>query len=268
VNAAPARTGDHPDSPELVVTDLRVQFGGRTAVSDLSLRVPVGTITGLIGPNGAGKTTTFNACSGLMRPAKGTIKLFARDVTRVGSAHRARLGLGRTFQRMELCDALTVTENVALGYEAARAGNNPLRQLFASPGDLREMRERTESAIERCGLSSVASRPVGKLSTGQRRLVELARAIAADFRLIMLDEPSSGLDTAETQHFGEILLGLVADRGIGMLLVEHDISLIRQVCSYIYVLDFGVLIEQGPVAQVLASKAVAAAYLGSEVGNA
>jgi ABC-type branched-subunit amino acid transport system ATPase component len=267
VSDASVRTDGH-DGAELLLTDLRVQFGGHTAVDDLSLRVPAGTITGLIGPNGAGKTTTFNACSGLTRSSAGRIELFGRDVTRTGPAHRARLGLGRTFQRMELCDDLTVTENVALGYEAAKAGNNPWKQLFTGLGDRQEMRERCQSAIERCGLSSAADRPAGKLSTGQRRLVELARAMAANFKLIMLDEPSSGLNNAETERFGEILLGLVAERSIGMLLVEHDISLIRQVCSYIYVLDFGVLIEQGPVAQVLASKAVAAAYLGSEASNA
>jgi ABC-type branched-subunit amino acid transport system ATPase component len=252
----------------LVVNDLHVQFGGRTAVDKLSFRVPTGAITGLIGPNGAGKTTTFNACSGLLRPAGGSVELFGRDVSRLSPAQRARLGLGRTFQRMELCDALSVAENVALGREAGIAGASPWRQLFATGRERKLIRDRASDAIARCGLTEVAHKQAGSLSTGQRRLVELARAMAADFRLIMLDEPSSGLDTAETENFADILLGLVADGGTGIFLVEHDIALIRRVCTYVYVLDFGELIEQGSVTDVLASAAVAAAYLGSEATHA
>ncbi len=252
----------------LSVRDLRVQFGGHTAVSDLTMNVPAGRVTGLIGPNGAGKTTTFNACSGLLRPSSGEIELFGRNINRLGAAHRARLGLGRTFQRMQLCEDLVVRENVTLGVESLRAGSNPWRHVVSTRREGRELRDRVGEAINRCGLADLANRRTGALSTGQRRLVELARAVAADYRIIMLDEPSSGLDTTETQALGEILHELIDERGIGIFLVEHDISLVRSVCSYVYVLDFGELIEHGPVADVLASPAVVAAYLGSEGDDA
>jgi ABC-type branched-subunit amino acid transport system ATPase component len=260
------RSADPRDG--LSVKGLHVQFGGRTAVRDLSFQVPAGSITGLIGPNGAGKTTTFNACSGLVKPSGGTVELLGRDISRMSAARRARQGLGRTFQRMELCEDLSVAQNVALGREAGLAGASPWRQVIARPRERHDVHVRTQKALEQCGLLDVASSQVGLLSTGRRRLVELARGIAAGFRVLMLDEPSSGLDTSETENFASILLRLVGESKTGIFLVEHDISLIRSVCSYIYVLDFGQLIEEGPAGQILSSSAVAAAYLGSEAAHA
>ena len=261
--------GRAADPPEgLSAKGLHVQFGGRTAVRNLSFQVPTGSITGLIGPNGAGKTTTFNACSGLLKPSGGTVEMLGRDISRMSAARRARQWLGRTFQRMELCENLSVAQNVALGREAGFAGASPWRQVIARPRERQDVQARTRQALEQCGLLSIASSQVGRLSTGQRRLVELARGIAADFRVLMLDEPSSGLDTSETENFAGILLRIVAESKTGIFLVEHDISLIRRVCSYIYVLDFGELIEEGPARQILSSSAVAAAYLGSEAAHA
>jgi ABC-type branched-subunit amino acid transport system ATPase component len=246
----------------LVVEGLEVRFGGLVAVDGVSLGAKAGQITGLIGPNGAGKTTIFNACSGLLRATRGRVLLDGRDVSRSGPSARARHGLGRTFQKIELFDSLTVRENVEAGAEAALAGANPLTHLAGRPNDGPAIRAATDRAIELCGLSALSDLPAMSLSTGQRRLVELARCLAGPFHLLLLDEPSSGLDRAETQHFGEILRHVVAERGIGILLVEHDMSLVLDVCEHLYVLDFGELIFQGTPAEVTGSEIVKAAYLG------
>ena len=252
------------EDPALVVERLSVAYGGNQAVSDVSLSAPTGRITGLIGPNGAGKTTTFNACSGLLRPTRGSVHLFGTDVTRKNPAARARLGLGRTFQVMQLVNAMTVESNVAFGAECRLVGANPLRQLFSTPARRRAVGEATEGALERCGLTAIANRLVSTLSTGQRRLVELARVLAGGYRLLLLDEPSSGLDDSETVRFGDILRSAVAEEGIGILLVEHDMALVMRVCSQIYVLEFGDVIFDGSPAEVQSSDIVRAAYLGSE----
>jgi ABC-type branched-subunit amino acid transport system ATPase component len=248
----------------LTVEHLTVRYGGAVAVNDLSLDAPLGLLTGLIGPNGAGKTTTFNACSGLLRPSDGRILLFGSDITHVAPPARARLGLGRTFQRMELFDSLSVAQNVRLGREAAIAGRNPVQQLFSNPQQRRTIAAAVDEAIELCGLGDLAGRRAGSLSTGQRRLVELARALAGDFRFLLLDEPSSGLDRVETGGFGRILRQVVERRGIGILLVEHDMDLVMKVCDHIYVLDFGQLLFAGGPDAVRRSEVVQAAYLGSE----
>jgi ABC-type branched-subunit amino acid transport system ATPase component/branched-subunit amino acid ABC-type transport system permease component len=246
----------------LVVEGLEVRFGGLVAVDGVSLGAKAGQITGLIGPNGAGKTTIFNACSGLVRATRGRVLLGGRDVSRSGTSARARHGLGRTFQKIELFDSLTVRENVEAGAEAALAGANPLTHLADRPGDGPAIRAATDRAMELCGLSALSDLLAMSLSTGQRRLVELARCLAGPFQLLLLDEPSSGLDRAETQRFGEILRQVVAERGIGILLVEHDMSLVLDVCEHLYVLDFGELIFQGTPAEVTSSEIVKAAYLG------
>jgi ABC-type branched-subunit amino acid transport system ATPase component len=250
----------------LRVHNLTVRFGGLVAVDGVTLEAPVGLITGLIGPNGAGKSTTFNACSGLLRPTRGDVELFGRRVTRSSPQARAQLGLGRTFQRMELFDRLSVGDNVQLGYEARFTGRNLARAVWQASSTRRDLRERRDRALALCGLEELRDRPAGALSTGQRRLVELARAVAGDFRLLLLDEPSSGLDHAESEHFGQILRHIVEGLGTGILLVEHDIALVSSVCDYIYVLDFGALIASGPAGEVLASDVVKAAYLGAEAG--
>jgi ABC-type branched-subunit amino acid transport system ATPase component len=234
------------------------------AVQDVTLMAPMGSITGLVGPNGAGKTTTFNACSGLVRPSEGDIVLHGRNVTSLGPAGRSRFGLGRSFQRVELFTSLTVRENVALGREASLAGANPARQLVSSTAQRTMVRRAVDDAMELTGIGPLADLQAGLLPTGQRRMVELARVLAGPFDLLLLDEPSSGLDASETRRFGEILRGAVAERGVGILLVEHDMALVRQVCQHIYVLDFGRLVFEGSGAEMLASPIVRSAYLGSE----
>jgi ABC-type branched-subunit amino acid transport system ATPase component len=250
--------------PDLTVDRVTVRFGGLVAVDDVSLHAPAGTITGLIGPNGAGKTTTFNACTGLVSASSGSVRLGEESLNHRGPATRASRGLGRTFQRMELFDSMTVKENVALGPESLFSSRHPWGQLFSPRRETRNIEERARAAMELCGIAELSRRIAGDLSTGQRRLVELARAVASPFRFLLLDEPSSGLDVHETERFGEILVAFVAETGMGILLVEHDMSLVSSVCSTIYVLDFGRLIFYGSTAETLASDVVQAAYLGSE----
>jgi ABC-type branched-subunit amino acid transport system ATPase component len=258
-------TGHDPSlAPGVELQGVSVHFGGLRAVHSVDLEAPVGRITGLIGPNGAGKTTTFNACTGLVRPTAGGVRLFGEEVTRLSPQARARRGLGRTFQRMELFDSLTVTDNVALGLEASMAGASPLSHLMARRSERLRLEVVTREALIRCGIEDLAAQRTADLSTGQRRLVELARAIAGGFRMLLLDEPSSGLDKAETTRFGEILVELVGDGDRGILVVEHDMALVMSICDYLFVLDFGQLVYQGTPAQVAASELVRAAYLGSE----
>jgi ABC-type branched-subunit amino acid transport system ATPase component/branched-subunit amino acid ABC-type transport system permease component len=264
VAAARADGPVRPTVPGLEVRDLSVHFGGVGAVQDLSLEAPMSRITGLVGPNGAGKTTTFNACSGLVKPTGGRVILHGRDVTGLGSAGRSRLGLGRTFQKPELFNSLTVRENVELGREASMAGGNPFTQLAGSRGDRTTVKKFVDDAIELTGIGPISDLQAGLLPAAQRRMVELARTLAGPFDLLLLDEPSAGLDGAETRRFGDVLSRIVAERGAGILLVEHDMALVRQVCAHVYVLDFGRLIFEGTSDEMLASEVVRAAYLGSE----
>ena len=248
----------------LDLAHVTVRYGGHVAVSDVSLSAPVGRITGLIGPNGAGKTTLFNVASGLVRPGAGTLRLHGADMSGLDPAARARRGLGRTFQKMELFDSLTARENVSLGWEAARAGRRPWRHLMETSADRRGRSAAADQALALAGIAGLAARPVAALSTGQRRLVELARCLAGRFSVLLLDEPSSGLDAAETERFGEILTRVVAERGVGILLVEHDMALVMNICDYVHVLDFGTKIFEGGTADVASSETVRAAYLGTE----
>jgi ABC-type branched-subunit amino acid transport system ATPase component/ABC-type branched-subunit amino acid transport system permease subunit len=256
------RSGAAPRGLELV--DITVRFGGLVAVDALTLDAPVGRITGLIGPNGAGKTTTFNASCGLVRTNHGRVLIHGTNVTRSTPAARARRGLGRTFQRAELWNSLSVDENVALGREAAMSGRSMLGQLCASPGQRKVIREAADSAMAITGVAALRDRQAALLSSGERRLVELARALAGVFDVILLDEPSSGLDQTETERFGQVLQRVVAERGTGLLLVEHDMALVMDVCEFIYVMDFGRVIFAGTPREVRESEIVQAAYLGSD----
>ena len=248
----------------LRIEGVTVRFGGLVAVNQVSLEAPLGRTTGLIGPNGAGKSTTFDACTGLVAPASGTVRMFGEDVTTMSPSARAQRGLARTFQRINLYGSLTVRENVAMGHEAAVAGRGLLRQILASRAERAETDRVTDTEIVRCGLEELAHRQVSTLSTGQRRLVELARALASGFSLLLLDEPSSGLDATETERFGQVLDAVMHERRMAILLVEHDMTLVRSICEWLYVLDFGQLIDEGPLDDVLSSAVVRDAYLGAE----
>ncbi len=249
--------------PTLETERVVVRFGGALALDGVSLVAEPGRITSLIGPNGAGKTTFMNVCTGVVRPTDGQVRVGGEDVTSSSIQARARLGLGRTFQRMELFGSMTVAENICLGREARLAGPRPLGHLRSPAGQRADIADACAHVIELCALESLANRAVRDLSTGQQRLVELARVVAGGFSLLLLDEPSSGLDHRETDRFGEILHGLVAQGEIGILLVEHDMGLVMAISDHVYVLDFGRLIFDGSPAAAQASRVVRQAYLGS-----
>jgi ABC-type branched-subunit amino acid transport system ATPase component/branched-subunit amino acid ABC-type transport system permease component len=249
----------------LEVSNLCVRYGGLLAVDDLSLKAPIGRITGLIGPNGAGKTSAFSACTGLVRPPSGSVSLHGLDVTRLSPAARARRGLGRTFQHVALFPSMTVIENIVMSAEAMRAGQSPVRQLAGKPGEHSEFERLARTAAELTGISDLLNKKASDLSTGQQRLVELARTVAGGFDVLLLDEPSSGLDESETAKFAQLLTDIARERDMAILLVEHDMSLVMNVCEYIYVMDFGRLIFEGKTGEVTESSLVRAAYLGEEV---
>ncbi|MBX3283957.1 MAG: ABC transporter ATP-binding protein [Actinobacteria bacterium] len=226
------------------------------AVDGVSLRVPEGAITGLIGPNGAGKTTTFNVITGLQAPTRGKVHLAGKDVTRLSAHKRARAGVGRTFQRLELFGSLSVRDNVLTAVELNRV-----------PGE--DPRRAASSHLERVGLADLAGVRADTLSTGNARLLELARSLACRPRVLLLDEPASGLDDEETDRFADILGELAAD-GLAVLLVEHDVPLVMRLCHDITVLNFGRVLAQGSPSVIQADQQVIDAYLGqgTDVGAA
>jgi branched-chain amino acid transport system ATP-binding protein len=235
----------------LEVRSVSVRFGGKLAVDDVDLTAEAGRITGLIGPNGAGKTTLFNVISGLQPPTRGQVVLEGNDITGLPPFKRARLGLARTFQRLELFGALTARQNIQVGAGIARRGSTTRHSATATAAAL----------LTRLGLDAVADVRADALPTGQARLLELGRALATEPRLLLLDEPAAGQDEDETEHFADLLRDLAAE-GIGVLLVEHDMQLVMGVCEHIHVLDFGRLMAAGTPDQVRADEAVLAAYLG------
>ena len=245
----------------LEVEGLKVRFGGLLAVDGVSLDAAPGTITGLIGPNGAGKTTIFNACTGIVTLLSGTVRLDGRSLDGAGPAQRAQAGLGRTFQRMQLFDTMTAREHVALGLDARLAGLHWWRQAGATRRERATCHDAADAALERCGIAHLADVTVAYLPAGQRRLVEMARVIAGQFRFLLLDEPSSGLDESEAGPVGQLLRELARD-GLAILLVEHDMAFVMGLCERIHVLDFGQVIAVGTPAEVQADAKVRAAYLG------
>jgi branched-chain amino acid transport system ATP-binding protein len=242
------------DVPVLTVEDVTVRFGGVEAVSSANITAHAGHITGLIGPNGAGKTTTFNVITGLEKPTAGRILVSGRDVSRLSPYKRARLGMARTFQRLEVFGSLSARENVLAAAEFRRSWS----------GDKSDPAKVTDEILDRVGLRSVAQMRVESLPTGLARLVELGRALATRPRLLLLDEPGSGLDNTETEALGDLLLDLAAE-GMAILLVEHDVDLVMRICDRIHVLDFGKVISVGTTAEVQADPVVQAAYLGADV---
>jgi branched-chain amino acid transport system ATP-binding protein len=249
--------------PLLCAEDVTVRFGGLVALDHVDLSVAAGSIAGLIGPNGAGKTTLFNVLNGLQRPASGRVWLDGKDVTSWPPHRRARAGLARTFQRLELFIGLTVRDNLLGAWEASFPGGVLGRS--AEQG-----REIVQEVLELLGLTELAGRRAGELSTGLGRLVELGRALCSRPRVLLLDEPSSGLDASETARFKEVLLETVqAGAGdLAVLLVEHDMRLVMDICEQITVLDFGRCIACGRAEEVCEDPAVKAAYLGTaELGT-
>jgi len=237
----------------LEVVGANVRFGGNAAVRDVDLAVEASEITGLIGPNGAGKTTTFNVITGLQETVSGRVLLDGHDLTGTRAHVRARAGIARTFQRLEVFGSLTARENVLTAAEIRRSWS---RDRSVDPA------AETESLLERVGIQAVADERVDAMPTGLARLVELARALATRPKVLLLDEPASGLDETESEAFAHLLLDLAAE-GMAILLVEHDVQLVMRVCTRIYVLDFGAILAVGSPAEVQANQTVLDAYLGS-----
>jgi ABC-type branched-subunit amino acid transport system ATPase component len=257
-----------PAAPErLAAQDVTVRFGGIIACNNVTLTVPAASITGLIGPNGAGKSTLFSVLSGLRRPTRGRVRIDGADVTGTSPQARVRRGLSRTFQHPEMFDELSVRDHLVLA-DRVRAGTSRVwTDAVTGRGFTRRPPgedQRVDALLESLGLARIAAAPVGALPLGLTRLVELGRALACEPTVLLLDEPSSGLDTAETAEVVTVLRRVVAERGVSLLLVEHDVELVMDLCSRIYVLDFGIMIAAGTPAQVRADPAVRAAYLGTE----
>jgi branched-chain amino acid transport system ATP-binding protein len=237
--------------PALTTSGVTVAYRGLLALSEVSLELEQGKITGLIGPNGAGKSTMIGVLSGLVRPRSGHVLLDGRDITRLPPHRRAHLGMARTFQRLELWQSMSVEENVQTAAEFAAARHRG-----------QDARSAAREAIELLGLEDVAGQEVTELSSGHGRLVEVARAVALRPKVLLLDEPSAGLNEAEARKLGETLARYVAASGTSILLVEHHVELVSAICAFVYVLEFGQLIASGTPAQVRASEAVQEAYLG------
>ncbi len=237
----------------LTVKEVSVRFGGLQALDAVTLDVAPGEVHGLIGPNGAGKTTLFNVITGLQRPTNGQVLLREQDVTGYRPHRRARLGLGRTFQRLELFGTLTARDNVQMAAE--------VQQHKLTSG--RTPAEEAEYQLARVGILHVADEPSDSLPTGLARLVEMARALATSPSVLLLDEPSSGLNAEETRSVGDVLDQL-ASEGMGVLLVEHDMTLVMSICARVDVLDNGSVIARGDPAAVQADRGVQEAYLGGD----
>ncbi len=236
----------------LQVEGISKHFGGLAAVDDVSLQVPPGAVTSLIGPNGAGKTTLFNCLTGAVAPTAGRVVLDGRDITRLPMHARAQLGLGRTFQRLEVFAGMTVENNLLVAAESVERSRGRGRHAA---------RDLTDQVLDRIGLASLRHKTAGELSTGTLRLVELGRALCTEPRVLLLDEPGSGLDSHESEALSHLLRDIAAS-GVGILLVEHDVELVMSLSETVYVVDFGKLIAVGTPAEISASAEVRQAYLG------
>jgi len=238
--------------PLLEISEVSVRFGGNLALDGVTIAAEAGEITGLIGPNGAGKTTLFNVITGLQSLTSGRVILSGRELRKLSPTKRARLGLGRTFQRLELFGLLSVRENI-------RVAADIYKSYSGSKDDPAQV---VEAMIDKVGLRSVADARVDALPTGQCRLVELGRSLATRPKVLLLDEPASGQDDTETIAFALLLRELASD-GMAVVLVEHDVALVMEVCATVHVLDFGRVIASGKPAEIQTDSAVLAAYLGS-----
>jgi ABC-type branched-subunit amino acid transport system ATPase component len=252
-------------TPLLEARDVVVRFGGLTALAGVDISVSPGTLVGLVGPNGAGKSTLFGVCSGLQRPNQGRVSLLGEDITDVSPQARARLGLARTFQQPEMFLGLTVRQHLILAYRVDKQRSRLWKDMFNGGAWRRPDKQETERVdmlLELLSLAPIADVRVDTLPLGTTRLVEVGRALANGPKVVLLDEPLSGLDANEAANLAAALTRTVANEGTSLLLVEHDVGMVLSMCSHIFVLDFGQLIAQGSPESVRNNPAVKAAYLG------
>ena len=241
------------------------RFSGITALDTVTLEVGPGEAVGLIGPNGAGKTTFFNCILGILKLEAGRVLFDQHDITRMPVYRRARLGFGRTFQRIELFTGMSVREHLLVAERARRGDGGLLKDLLNLGRPNADEHERAQRTLDLLDLADVAERPVESLSLGRGRLVEIGRALMTEPLLLLLDEPSSGLDQRETVGLVDTLQTVQRERGTAILLVEHDVDMVQRFASRLYVLDFGTLIASGPTDEVMSDTAVRRAYLGDVV---
>jgi len=257
------------DPPILAAVGVTVRFGGVMALDQVSLAVPRGSTVGLVGPNGAGKTTLFGVLSGLLRPRSGHVTMDGADVTRRTPNWRAARGLSRTFQRMELFTELTVREHLVVA-RRVREGRQRFFGFFRDLSGLGERpapgeEEAVENVLELLGLQAVADRPAVSVPLGTGRLVEVGRALAAEPVVMLLDEPSSGLDGHETEQLGEALRRVRQERAVALVLVEHNVEFVLDLSDRVTVLDFGRVLTEGTPVEVRDSPEVQEAYFGAPV---
>ena len=249
--------------PLLETSDLSVTFGGLRAVDEVSIKIEAGQLVGLIGPNGAGKTTFIDGLTGFV-PMRGQITFDGRDLTGKPAHDRARAGMVRTWQSLELFDDMTVTENLRVAAERSSASGFLMDLIW--PNRVKSV-DSVEDALRRLDLMDVADRVPGELSQGQRKLIGVARALAARPKLVLMDEPAAGLDTGESQELGTRLRRIVED-GTTIFLIDHDMGLVLTVCDYLYVIEFGRIIAEGTPAEIRTNERVIAAYLGEQARQA
>ena len=245
-------------SSVLLAEHVTMRFGGNRALSDVSLDARVGEVTGLIGPNGAGKTTLFNVITGIPAPTAGRILFDGKDVSRLDTHKRARLGMARTFQRLELFTDLSIRDNLRVAGEI----RNTWGGAFGRSRRINVTRE-TDRVLDLIGLTARADVDVSSVPTGTARVVELGRALMIQPRVLLLDEPASGQSDEETKSFERLLRKLAHEDGLAVLLVEHDMALVMDVCDRIHVLDFGEVIAAGTPGEIRSNARVREAYLGA-----
>lgn len=252
-------------SADLVASGLRKAFGGVVAVDNASITVSEAKVYGLIGPNGAGKSTLLGLLSGFLRPDVGTVRLGDLDVARRGPTAAAKRGLIRTFQAAAPVRSLSVRDNVLLGMHLRFSGG-PLSALVRTPAyrlQEREARAEAVDLLEDIGLADIADADAGRLTFGQLRFLEIARALAARPKLLLLDEPTAGLNTVESDRLASLIV-LIRERGVGLLVVDHNVPFLFGLCDRITVMNYGSIIAEGPPAEIETNPEVREAYLGTE----
>ncbi len=250
-------------APLLSAVGVTKRYAGIVALQNVSLEVGPAEFAAVIGPNGAGKSTLFDCLTGVQRPDRGHVHFDGRPVDGLRPAARARAGMARTFQRIELFGGMSVLDHLLVADRARTRRGGLLTDVFTGSRPSSDELDRCSAVLELLGLQEWAERPAESLTLGRGRLVELARALMCEPKLLFLDEPSSGLDRHETDEMGDALLRVQSERGLAILLIEHDVPLVQRLAERMYVLDYGELIAAGPTDEVLADQKVRVAYLGA-----